>query len=88
LSVFVFSSAVTCASVKMRPSWATFASSAFRRCLIVVRSCRCQMQRTPPADTMIPRFASSLATRNLTPGRLLDREHDHRRLHLRRHAVL
>jgi hypothetical protein len=42
----------------------------------------------PPADTMIPRSASSLATRNLTPGRLLDREHDHRRLHLRRHAVL
>jgi hypothetical protein len=41
-----------CASVRIRPSWATFASSALSRCFIVMRSCRCQMQRTPAADTV------------------------------------
>ena len=47
----------------MRPSCATFASSAFNRCLIVGRSWRTHTQRTPAGEIVSARFASSFATR-------------------------
>ena len=58
-----FSSAMTCASVSTRPSWALLASSALSRFFMVSRSCRCHTQRTPAGETVSPRFLSSLATR-------------------------
>jgi hypothetical protein len=48
------------ASVNRMPSCTTLASSALRRCLIEVRSCRRQMQRTPAGEIDRPcRFSIS-----------------------------
>jgi hypothetical protein len=44
------------------------------------------MQRTPKGETDSPRLRNSLAA--LAPGRLLDGDLEHRRLHLRRRPVL
>ncbi len=51
-------------SLSTKPSCALFASNALSRFCMVSRSWRCQTQRTPAADTLNPRFFSSLATRS------------------------
>jgi hypothetical protein len=58
-----FSKAMTCASVKIRPSCATFASRALSLFFIVSRSCRSQTPRTPAGEIEKPSFLISLATR-------------------------
>ena len=54
--------AITCASVSTKPSWALLASSALSRLVMVSRSWRSQMRRTPAGEMVSPRFLSSLAT--------------------------
>src|ERR1700716_2968957 len=54
---------MTCASVRIRPSCATLASSALSRFFIVSRSWRCQTPRTPAGEIEWPSFLISLATR-------------------------
>ena len=76
------------ASVSTRPSWATLASSAFRRFFIVSRSCRSQMLRTPKGETSVPRFFNSLAARAWPHAGFVDGHRHHGRFHLRRGAVL
>ena len=58
-----FSSAATCASLRIRPSCAILASSAFSRFLVFSRSWRCHTQRTPKGETDRPRFFNSFDTR-------------------------
>src|ERR1700732_4548366 len=55
-SALAFSSAASWLSVRMKRSCAIFASSAFKRSFMVVRSCRLQMERTPKGETVMPRF--------------------------------
>src|SRR5690606_33508199 len=57
-----FSSAATCASVRINPSCATLASKALRRFWNVSRSCRSQTPRTPEGETINACRLSSLAT--------------------------
>ena len=45
-------------------SWAALASKAFSRLRKVSRSCRSQIERTPPGETKTPCFLSSLETRS------------------------
>src|SRR3977135_2243427 len=54
---------MTCASVRIRPSCATLASSALSLFFIVSRSWRCQTPRTPAGEIEWPSFLISLATR-------------------------
>jgi hypothetical protein len=58
LSVLAFSKAMTCASVRIKPSCATLASKAFSRFFIVSRSWRCQTPRTPAAEIEWPSFST------------------------------
>src|SRR3981189_2828788 len=63
---------MTCASVRIRPSCATLASSALSLFFIVSRSWRCQTPRTPAGEIEWPSFLISLA--HLAEGRLLHRK--------------
>ncbi|MFL3876524.1 hypothetical protein wTkk_000444 [Wolbachia endosymbiont of Trichogramma kaykai] len=56
-----FSKAATCSSVKIIPSWTTFASRAFNLFLKFSRSFLCHIDLIPLADIRIPFFFNSLA---------------------------
>lgn len=63
VSSFFFSRACTWASVRIVPSSATLASSAFRRVLKLARSWRSQIDRTPDGETKTPSLRSSFEMR-------------------------
>src|SRR6516225_8800273 len=69
------------------PSCATLASSALRRCFIEVRSWRCHTQRTPAGEIDNPPL-QCLRDAHLAPGRLFDRQLNHRLFNLDWRAVL